>query len=82
MTLWHHILSDSDKASFGRIGACVILITWLITCVILTYIDRKPSDIPIQWAGLAAVLFGVSKGGDVIKAALTKPVPIKEEEDV
>lgn len=66
------MLSNSQAASFGRAGACVIVTVWLVLCVWLTIKLSTAVDIPLQWAGLAAALFGATKLPEMIASFKTK----------
>lgn len=55
------MLSDGAAVSFGRAGAFFIVTTWLIICTYLAFKSGATVDIPLQWAGLAALLFGTTK---------------------
>lgn len=65
------VLDSKESASFGRLGSCAIITVWLIICGYLAFTKQQTIDIPLQWAGLAIMLFGVAKVGEVV----TKPVP-------
>lgn len=78
MNFLRTMLSNSQAASFGRAGACVIVIVWLVLCAWLTTKLGTSVDIPVQWAALAGALFGATKLPDVVAAFKTK----KEVPDV
>lgn len=74
MNVMKELLTDSNQVSFGRSGAFVIITTQLILCFVLSIIKQASIDIPIQWAGLAAMLFGITKAGETTVTVKKPPV--------
>lgn len=55
------MLSSRAAASFGRAGAFMIVTVNLINCTYLAFKTGAMVDIPLQWAGLATLLFATTK---------------------
>lgn len=67
------MLSTKTSVSFGRAGAFVIVTVNLMLCVYLTITKEIVMDIPLQWAGLATLLFGITKAPDMMPEKKDKP---------
>lgn len=66
------VFSGDNIASWGRL-ICTILVFWIIATSTWIMINQAASAlaipaIPETWKDLIVTLFGISKGGDVIKA--------------
>jgi hypothetical protein len=64
MNFVQYLISDSSQVSFGRFGACAIVTTWLVICGYISIVKTAVIDIPLQWAGLATLLYGIAKAGE------------------
>ncbi len=81
MNYFQKLMSQSNDASWGRMGCFAIVTVWLIICVMTVILrhDHVAPDIPIQWAGLAAVLYGTAKIAENVGAAKTTTEEQKSE---
>jgi hypothetical protein len=64
MNYFQRMLSNSKDASFGRIGSCAIVTTFLGVCSYLSVKNNLVVDIPLQWAGLATLLYATTKASE------------------
>lgn len=55
------MFSDDNSVSFARAGASVIILVNLVLCTYLALVKQSVVDIPIQWAGLVALMYGINK---------------------
>lgn len=56
------VLKDhNNKWSFSRVTSAILILAYLIAMFYILFTEHKLVDIPVQLAGLIAVIYGVNR---------------------